>query len=124
MKNNYFLDDVIKPLILILPKMSGYVKTFKNKKNKIKFFHIDDDILLEKYKTIWTDINDFKNIELNLLFVYNDRYIKNKRGTYGHKFYTNFCDLNVPEDGVECEYFTIIPFDSLLVDENKHYPQV
>ena len=26
-----YLDEVIRPLILILPKMSGYVKTFKIK---------------------------------------------------------------------------------------------
>ena len=26
-----YLDDVIRPLVLILPKMSGYVKIFKKK---------------------------------------------------------------------------------------------
>ena len=26
-----YLDEVIRPLVLILPKMSGYVKTFKDK---------------------------------------------------------------------------------------------
>ena len=34
-----YLDDVIRPLVLILPKMSGYVETFKDKdgdKNKNK----------------------------------------------------------------------------------------
>ena len=30
----------------------------------------------------------------------------------------------MPEDGVECEYFTIISIDSLLVYENKYYLQV
>ena len=30
----------------------------------------------------------------------------------------------MPEDGVECEYFTIISIDSLLVYENKFYLQV
>ena len=34
---------------------------------------------------------------------------------------TNFRGLNVPEDGVECESFTIISIDSLLVYENKYY---
>ena len=32
-----YLDKAIKPLVLIIPKMSGYVKTFKLKKEiKIK----------------------------------------------------------------------------------------
>ena len=26
-----YLDDVIKPLVLILPKITGYVKIFKDK---------------------------------------------------------------------------------------------
>ena len=32
--------------------------------------------------------------------------------------------MNVPEDGVECESFTIISIDSVLVYENKYYLQV
>ena len=32
--------------------------------------------------------------------------------------------LHVPGDGVECESFTIISIDSLLVYGEKHYPQV
>ena len=50
-----YLDKVIIPLVLILPKISGYVKTFKvkdgdkDKNNKLMSFHIDDEKLLEKY---------------------------------------------------------------------------
>ena len=64
-------------------------------------FRIDDEKLLEKYKAIWTKIEDLKNIEFNALPVYDDRYIKPKIRTYGDKVYTNFRGLNVPEDGVE-----------------------
>ena len=57
-----YLDKVIRPLILILPKMSGYFKTFKDgdNNNKLMSFHIDDDRLLVKYKTIWSKIEDLK----------------------------------------------------------------
>ena len=123
-------DKAIRRLVLIMPKMSGYVKTFevkngdKGKNNKLMSFHIDDEKLLEKYKAIWTKIKDLKNIELNALPVYDDRYVKNKIRTYGDKFYTNFRGLNVPEDEIECESFTVISIDSLLVYENKYYLQV
>ena len=76
--------------------MSGYVKTFKikdedkDKNNKLMSFCIDDETLLGKYKTIWIKIKDLKNIELNALPVYDDRYIKTKIRTYGDKVYTNF----------------------------------
>ena len=54
-----YLDKVTKPLVLVLLKMSGYVKTFKVKdNNKLLFFRMDDDKLLEKPKTIQTKIED------------------------------------------------------------------
>ena len=40
------------------------------------------------------------------------------------KVYTNFRDLNVAEDDIEGEYFTVISIDYLLVYGNKHYLQV
>ena len=42
----------------------------KDKNNKLISFSIDD--------AIWTKIKDLKNIELNALPFYDDRYIKNK----------------------------------------------
>ena len=58
---------------------------------------------------------------MNALAVYDDRYIKTEISTYGDKLYINFWSLNVPEDDMECEYFTVISIDSLLVFENKYY---
>ena len=113
-----------------MPKVSGYVKTFKfkegdkDKSNKSMPFRIDDEKLLEKYKAIWTKIEDFKNIELNDLPVYDDRYIKSKIRTYGYEIYTNFPGLNVPEHDIECECFTVISIDSLLLYNKKYYLQV
>ena len=84
-------------------------------------FRIDDGKLLEKYKAIWTKIEDWKDIKLNALPVYDDRYVKTKIRTHGDKVYTNFRDLNIPEDDIECESFTVISVDSLLVYEKKYY---
>ena len=74
---------------------------------------------IKKYKTIWTKIEDLKNIGLIALPVYNDRYIKTKIKTYGDKVYINFRGLNVPGDDIECRSVTVISIDSLLVYENK-----
>ena len=61
---------------------------------------IDDVKLLEKYKTIWIKVEDWKNIDFNALPVYDDRYIKSKIITCGDEIYTNFQGLDVPKDGV------------------------
>ena len=84
---------------MIIPKISGYIKTFKvkevdkDKSNKLMFFCIDSEKLLEKYQTILTKVEDLKNIELHALPVYNDRYIKIKIKPYNDKVYTNFRNL-------------------------------
>ena len=56
-----YLDKTIRPLLLIMPKMSRYFKTFKVKEvhNMLMFFRIDDEKLLQKDKGIWTKIEDF-----------------------------------------------------------------
>ena len=43
---------------------------------------------------------------------------------YGDKVYTNFCGLNVPEYGVQCESSTSISIEFLLNYENKFFLQV
>ena len=121
-----FLDKDILPLVLIMPKMSGYVKKFKveDKNNKLMSFRVVDENLLQKYKAIQTKIEKVKSIRLTALPVYDDRYIKTKIRTYGDKVYTNVRGLNVPEDYIECECFTVISINSLLVYQNKYYLQV
>ena len=116
-----YLVKTIKPLVLIMPKMSGYVKTFKVKEgnNKLMPFHIDDEKLLIKYKATWTKTEDLENIKLKDLPVYDDRYMKIKVRTFGDKVYTNFHGLNVPEDDTECESFSVISIDSLLIYNKK-----
>ena len=48
-----YLDKAIRPIVLIMLKMSGYVKTFKVKNgdndenNKLLSVHVDDGKLLE-----------------------------------------------------------------------------
>ena len=50
--------------------------------------------------------------------------MKTKIRSYGDKVYTNFRGLNVPEDDIECESFTVISIDSLVAYEDKYYLQV
>ena len=125
-----YLGEVTTPLVLTLSKVSEYIKTFKdkggekNKNNKLLFLSTDNDKLLEKYKNIWTKIEDLINIEVDVLPVYDNKYVKTNIRTYGNKVHNNFQGLNIPEDGVECKFFTVISIDLLLVYDNKYYLQV
>ena len=59
-----YLDEVVRPLVSVLPEESGYVKTFKvkdgdkDKNSKLISLHINHSKLLENYKAIWTKIED------------------------------------------------------------------
>ena len=73
LKNNFnyligYSYEVIRTLVSVLSKLSGYIKTSKdkgvdkNENNKLMSLHIGNDKLLEEYKTIWSKIEDLKNI--------------------------------------------------------------
>ena len=74
-----YLDNDIKPLVLLMPKMSGYVKTFKveDKNSKLISSCIDDEKLLQKYKAIWTKIEGLKI--LNYTFFLRSTSLRNMR---------------------------------------------
>ena len=84
-----YLEKFIICAILIMPKRSGYDKTFKvkdedkDKNNKLMSSHIGDEKLWEKYKSIQNKIEDLNNNELSALLAYYDKYIKPKIRKYG-----------------------------------------
>ena len=63
--------------------MSKYLKIKIKIRMNSRLSALDDDRLLEKYETSWTNIEDLQNIETNALPVYDNRYIKTKIRKYG-----------------------------------------
>ena len=68
------IDEVMRLLVLMLSKMSAYVKTFEVSylmKIKIKTvnwcLYIDDDKLLGNYNVIYIKIEDLNKIEFDAL---------------------------------------------------------
>lgn len=67
-----YLNEVIRALALMLPKMSGYVKKLKykggdkNSNTKLMALHIDDDKLLKNAKPFGRRLKTFKNLHQGL----------------------------------------------------------
>ena len=57
-------------------------------------------------------MEDLKSDEVNALPAYHNRYKRKKLLTCCDKVYNYFRSLNVPEDVIECESFTVISIDS------------
>ena len=49
-------DYTVKPLNIMLPKTSAYVKSYDGE-TKWMYFFIEDDDLLKKYNTIWDKVS-------------------------------------------------------------------
>ena len=71
----YKEGEIVKPLCIILPKMSGYIKYFENQ-GKNTSFVIKDDSVLDKYNEIWNKIKNTLNIKFHSMLVYDEKYIK------------------------------------------------
>ena len=71
----YQEDEIVKPLCIILPQMSGYIKYFKNGGKNTSFF-VRDDNILDIYNKIWNMIKNKLNIRFHSMPVYDETYIK------------------------------------------------
>ena len=64
----YKEDDIVKPLCIILPQMSGYIKYFENGGKNMSFVIKDDDVS-DKYNKIWNKIKKTLNIKFHSIMV-------------------------------------------------------
>ena len=84
----YKEDDIVKPLCIILPQMSGYINYFANGGKNISFVIKDD--MLDKYNEIWNKINKTLNIKFHSTPVYDEKYIKAKVKEFNGVIKPNF----------------------------------
>ena len=70
-------DNIIRPLYIILPQMSGYVKYFDNVGKNVSF-KIEDESLYLKYTEIWNKNKDILNVKFYSQPIYDNKYIKTK----------------------------------------------
>ena len=73
----YQEDKIVKPLCIILPQMSGYIKYSENGGKNMSFL-IKDDKVWDKYDKIWEVIKDKLVINFYSEPVYEYKYLKAK----------------------------------------------
>ena len=83
-------NDVIRPLCLRLPEMTGYAKKFNE--NATMSFRVNNKQLLKNYKKIWEKVKKLLKINFERKAVYgdDDKYIKTKINIYASSMSTNF----------------------------------
>ena len=63
-----YYDGLVRPLCIILPQMSGYIKYFENGSKSMSVL-IKDDEVSDKYNKIWDVIKNKLNINFHSLFM-------------------------------------------------------
>ena len=115
-------NDIIRPLCIRLPQMTGYARKF-NENTTISF--IVKDKLLKKYSKIWETIEKLMKINFESNPVYGDdtKYIKTKIKIYAGNIITNFHNKKMPKEKAPCKCLSLIMIDSVIEANKKYYPQ-
>ena len=119
----YKEGEIVKPLCIILPQMTGYIKYFENGGKNMSFVIKDDDVL-DKYNEIWDKIKETLSIKFHSMPVYDEKYIKAKVREFNGVIKTNFLGDKIPKESMHYTCIACITIDSVMRMEKKNYLQV
>ena len=114
---------MIKPLCVILPQMSEYIKYLENG-GKNMSFKIEEESVCLKYAEIWNKIKSILNIKSHSQTIYDDKYLKTKVKTFNNTINTLFSGDEIPKERIHYVCISAICIDSVLRRDKKSYPQV
>ena len=119
----YLINDVIKPLCVILPQMNGYIKYFDNGGKNMSFV-TDDKKVYEKYDGIWNVVKELLKLKFTASSIRDDKYMLAKLKIFEKKNLTTFNNNNiVPMEKIHYICIPAIDIDSVLKIDKKAYPQ-
>ena len=115
-------NDVIQPLCVILPQMSGCIKYFDDGG---KICHLLQMIkrFIKKYNEIWEVVRKLLQLKFTDSLVRDDKYIIAKLKIFKNVNMTTFSDNVIP---IEKNHYICIPaidIDSVLKIDKRAYPQ-
>ena len=119
----YNYNDVVRPLCVRLPQMTGYARKFDE--NATMSFRANNKQLLKNYNKIWEKVEKLLRIDFESKPVYgdDDKYIKTKIKIYAGSMIKNFHNKKMPKEKAPCKCLSIIMLDSVIKANKKYYPQ-
>ena len=118
-----YLNNVIQPLCVIFPQMSGYIKYFDNYGKNMSFV-TDDEEVYEKYNEIWEVVRKLLKVKFTVNPIRDDKYIIAKLKIFNGTNRTTFTNDIIPIERNNYICIAAIDIDSVLKIKNKRaYPQ-
>ena len=119
----YKEGEIVKPLCIILPQMTGYIKYFENGGKNMSFVIKDDD-MLDKYNETRDKIKEILGIKFDSTLVYDRKYIKAKVREFNGVIKKKILSDEVPKENIHYTYIACITIDSVMRMEKQNYLQV
>ena len=119
----YLNNDVIQPLCVILPQMSGYIKYFDDGRKNMSFV-TDDKEVYEKYNKIWNVVKKLLKLKFFVSPIRDDKYIIAKLKNFNGINRTTFTNNIIPIEKNHYTCISAIDIDLVLkIDNKRAYPQ-
>ena len=115
-------EDVIRPLCIVLPQMSGFIKYFEDD-SKNMLFITDDKGVYAKYSEVWNKVKKLLKLKFNTNPIRNEKYILAKLKIFNGVNKTTFSNDEVPMEKNHYVCAAAIDIDSVLKIDQKVYPQ-
>ena len=109
----YLEGEIVKPLCIILPPMSGYIKYFENGSKNMSFL-IRYNEVWDKYDKIWDAIKDKLGIKFHSDPVYKYKYLKIKVREFDGVIKTNFLGKDMLKENMHYTCIACITVDSVF----------
>ena len=118
----YLNDDVVRPLCVILPQISGYIKYFDDGAKSMSFI-TDDKEVYAKYNEIWGVIKKLLKLKFTVNPIRDDKYMLAKLKIFKRINKTTFTDDVVPMEKSHYICIPAIDIYSVLKVDKRVYPQ-
>ena len=119
----YNSGDLIRPLCVIMPQMTGYIKYFDDDAKNMSFVSEDEEIYVN-YNRVWDTVKKLIKFKFSINPVRDDKYICCKLKIFGGVNRSTFTDDIVPTEKNCYLCIAAIDIDSVLKVDKKVYPQV
>ena len=118
----YLNNDVIQPLCVVLPQMSGYIKYFDDGGKNMSFI-TDDKEIYEKYNEIWEVIRKLLKLKFTVSPIQDYKYIIAKLKIFKNLNITTFTNNVIPEENTRYTCISAIDINSVLKIDKKSFSQ-
>ena len=109
----YLEDEIVHPLCIILPQMSGYIRYFENGSKNMPFL-IKDDEVWDKQNKVGDVIKDKLGIKFHSEPVYEYKYLKAKVREFDGVIKTNLLCNGMPKENMYYSCIGCITIDSVM----------